>query len=486
MRASVTVFLLFCFPGISLASVRISEVAWMGSTTSANDAWIELVNSDTSPVSLEGWTLSANDGTPHITLSGTISGNGFYLLERTDDTTVPTVTADALFTGVLTNTGEVLTLKDASGSSVYSIDASSGWPAGDATTHETMQWSGSAWVTGQGTPRAINIISSTTETESEVPEDTTIDDQESSDEEGSSDAVRGKQEWEIDPDPVYVASANIPDMTIRGVPTLFESKVTQDKILTTISGRFVWNMGDGTQYELLKNAPIWHTYEYPGVYMVVFQYYSNHFKEKPDMIQKKTITVLDTSLVISQVDALGGISLQNTSSKELNIEKWVLEQQGVSYHIPQFTYIAAKKILTIPATVTKFMPGISVMLKYPRGETIDQYPKLVESTNSYGKRVIKKTSTMPTIPILRTDEKLETSDVGIAQTANVLPETKHTSLPVIFITGLVLASLVGYSLIVISSNTKQRHESETLHQQTDKSLIPKSEEFNIEDILREP
>ena len=40
-------------------------------------------------INLNGWTLTANDGTPTIALNGTIPANSHFLLERTDDTTVP-------------------------------------------------------------------------------------------------------------------------------------------------------------------------------------------------------------------------------------------------------------------------------------------------------------------------------------------------------------------------------------------------------------
>jgi hypothetical protein len=116
--------------------VVLNEIAWMGTLTSANDEWIELHNTTGAPIDLTGWTLVAADGTPDIVLSGTIPAGGYFLMERTDDTSVPGVTADLIYTGALGNAGEVLTLRDAGTTLQDSVDA---WYAGNNTTKATMQ-----------------------------------------------------------------------------------------------------------------------------------------------------------------------------------------------------------------------------------------------------------------------------------------------------------------------------------------------------------
>jgi hypothetical protein len=60
--------------------VVISEIAWMGTTNSPSDEWIELYNNTSSSMPLTGWTLTASDGTPNIALSGSIPANEHYLL----------------------------------------------------------------------------------------------------------------------------------------------------------------------------------------------------------------------------------------------------------------------------------------------------------------------------------------------------------------------------------------------------------------------
>ncbi|MCF7835499.1 MAG: lamin tail domain-containing protein [Candidatus Marinimicrobia bacterium] len=99
--------------------VVINEVAWAGTSASnSSDEWVELFNRTTSEIDLSGWVLfSQTDGDgPYINLAGSISGEGYYLVERTNDDTVSDVTAGwtGSFGNGLSNTGEILVLSNAS------------------------------------------------------------------------------------------------------------------------------------------------------------------------------------------------------------------------------------------------------------------------------------------------------------------------------------------------------------------------------------
>ena len=103
--------LFIAVPCSAHAEVIINEVAWMGTAHSASDEWIELANTGDTSVSLSGWKLRTADNSVSITLTGSVPANGFYLLERTDDTTVPDITADKIYTGALSDSGEKLILE---------------------------------------------------------------------------------------------------------------------------------------------------------------------------------------------------------------------------------------------------------------------------------------------------------------------------------------------------------------------------------------
>ncbi len=99
-------------PTLAPLSVVINEVVWAGTGASTADEWIELKNNTSGPITLTGWTLVAADGTPNVALTGTIPADGYFLLERNDDSTVSDIPADQIYTGVLGNAGETLTLRD--------------------------------------------------------------------------------------------------------------------------------------------------------------------------------------------------------------------------------------------------------------------------------------------------------------------------------------------------------------------------------------
>lgn len=165
---------------VESTSVIISEVAWAGTSHSASDEWIELYNGGEQPVDLTGWLLHDSSGDLSIMLDGALAPGAFYLLERTDDTTVSDVPADQVYTGNLNNGGETITLVDDGGAVVDTANASGGsWPGGAASpdyvsmermspeaTDEAAGWQSNDQITINGvdaggnpilgTPRAMN------------------------------------------------------------------------------------------------------------------------------------------------------------------------------------------------------------------------------------------------------------------------------------------------------------------------------------------
>lgn len=126
----------------------INEIAWMGtSAASSSDEWLELFNNTASNIDLTDWQIVAGDGTPTINLINSkinpnsiiIPANGYFLLERTNNNTLPDITADFIYTGAMGNGGENLSLLDNEGKIIDSVNFSERWPAGDNTTKSTME-----------------------------------------------------------------------------------------------------------------------------------------------------------------------------------------------------------------------------------------------------------------------------------------------------------------------------------------------------------
>jgi len=121
--------------------IIINEVAWMGGIISVNDEWIELKNISGSAVDLTGWQLIDKGEQIKIVFPNDtkILAGGFLLLERNSDEAVPSIKADLIYSGALSNTDEGLRLFDANCNLIDEVLANSKWPAGDNTAKKTME-----------------------------------------------------------------------------------------------------------------------------------------------------------------------------------------------------------------------------------------------------------------------------------------------------------------------------------------------------------
>lgn len=139
-------------------SIIINEVAWMGTTVSTADEWIELYNTTGADIDLSGWTIEDDAIETYTITSGTIPAGGFFLIE------------DAVINISLGNTGDSLILKDDLAQTIDTVNSTGGmWFAGDNTNKYTMEridpnldgddsanWADSLVV--DGTPGAVNSV----------------------------------------------------------------------------------------------------------------------------------------------------------------------------------------------------------------------------------------------------------------------------------------------------------------------------------------
>lgn len=134
----ILAFILIFFASPTFAQVQISEISWMGTSASSYDEWIELYNSGDESVDLTDWNLSSIDSSPDIDLIGEIPAKSYFLLERTDNTTVQNVESDQIYTGSLNNSGESLILKNNNGEIIDGTPAGS-WIAGENSAKKSME-----------------------------------------------------------------------------------------------------------------------------------------------------------------------------------------------------------------------------------------------------------------------------------------------------------------------------------------------------------
>ena len=359
-------FIAVVFPLCAFAAtIVINEVAWMGTAASANHEWIELFNSGTESIDLTGWALIASDGTPSISLHGSIATGGFFLLERTSDDTAPGVAADQIYTGALGNTGETLALKNVSGETVDTVVGGENWVniGGDNETKETAQRVGRSWVTAPWTPRAATAVSGISSG-------------------GAAPSPDGTASSSLPAPPVSAPSASAPpappSVTVRalvppkgvvGADILFsgEAKGVTDEPLQ--NARFRWSFGDGGSVEGKK---VFHSYHYPGAYAVFLDASSG----ERSATARGEITVAPAQLRVNRVAPghTGLIEIANDDAEEINLSFWHLQSAGHFFTIPANTVLLSKRAVAFPSAITKLAIDVSdVSLLYPNGTEAVRY-----------------------------------------------------------------------------------------------------------------
>ncbi|MHA1482573.1 MAG: Lcl domain-containing protein [Candidatus Heimdallarchaeaceae archaeon] len=164
--------------------IIFNEIAWMGTKNSSNDEWIELKNISGDTIDMNNWQIQdkagLEDNTKGINIifeNTTINPDKFFLLERTDDTSVPNVTADLIYTGALNNTDEALYLFDDNCKLQDKVEAITTWGYGSNSSKATMERKTDlSWQTSEndeGTPNTNNSPGSYEDSETT---DTTDDD----------------------------------------------------------------------------------------------------------------------------------------------------------------------------------------------------------------------------------------------------------------------------------------------------------------------
>jgi PKD repeat protein len=372
-KGIIFLFLFLFYPSLVKAETRvviINEIAWMGTNVSYNDEWIELYNPTNQEINLEGWTLKATDGTPEIILTGTIPAQGYFLLERSDDESVPEIIADQIYTGALSNSGENLELRDSQNNLIDAVNCQDGWLAGDNQTKASMEridpFQGGSladnWATNLdqvGTPKALNSVASF-----EVP----------------------SEEPEVSEEPVFIPSAvqNHPPtaqagqdkIALVGQEIVFDGSFSFDPDNDPLT--FFWNFGNG---QTASGSQVATTYQYPGQYVVTLKV-SDGSLEDTDQI---SVIIYPTRILISEFlanpvgqDEEGEwIEIYNPSDFWVNLSGWQIDDaEGGSqpFVVPENTFLKPKNYLVFSRQITKIALNNDqdeVRILFPHGEISD-------------------------------------------------------------------------------------------------------------------
>ncbi|HEU0080407.1 MAG TPA: lamin tail domain-containing protein [Candidatus Paceibacterota bacterium] len=359
-------FLTVAFAAMPLgasAAAMFTEIMYDAPGTDAGREWIEVQNTGESAMDLSTWKLFEANSNHKIAAvsSPSLPAGGFAVIADNPDkfkADYPDFTGlifDSAFS--LSNSGETLVLRDASGADVDSVTYLPAW--GAAGDGNSLQRSASGvWVAAPTTLGSPTIAMESSvpaagpgATSSTTPEDdasplSATDDPGLGDGTGETSAHSGQEPITSEAaKPEFTVTVGRPRLGFVGAPLLFESKVKASKnLLPGTSVRSIWAMGDGAE---LFGPVVWHAYQYPGDYVVV----ANTDFWGQSAVAKTKVRIVEPHIKLSVLPS-GAIELSNLDKGELNIGGFIIEDRTRRF-------VAARDTIILPRSSIRLSPSLT-------------------------------------------------------------------------------------------------------------------------------
>lgn len=310
--------------------VIFNEINWMGNQSSPNNEWMELKNISSQTINLENWQIFNENRrlVIHFGAKDKILPHHFFLLERSDDQSVPSQKADKIYQGGLKNSNEALYLFDNQCQLQDFVQANPKWPGGDVSSHRTMERKADfEWQTSQnvgGTPKAANSTGyhPQLQPQSSVQPNPQLNPQPSS-----------QHSAPVDNYPP-VANAG-PDQTLEfNKPIILDASQSGDNVGIVsykwdTNGDSLWNITQTEPVLTLKAG----TFS-PGKHLVTLQVADAAGQTDTDQV---IITILEIpKILINEVQTAGEnshdefVELFNPNDREVDLTGWSLKKKTAS------------------------------------------------------------------------------------------------------------------------------------------------------------
>ncbi|KKQ07429.1 MAG: hypothetical protein US18_C0017G0024 [Parcubacteria group bacterium GW2011_GWB1_36_5] len=358
----------FLFLGVrfAYAEVVINEVQIAGST--ANDEFIELYNSGDSVADL----------------------TGFYIKKKTSTGSESNLVVSDRFEGVTISSGDYFLLAR---ENEYAGDVSPDifWPSsyslannnsltlyrGNEADKDEVRWetigenksiqrtTTNSWITATPTPGTTNETISVSQSNNDNDENVST-------------TTPAETKPKVTGAPTIKAKIIASTLAFSGQPLEMKTSVLGFSNENVVLGRVYWNFGDGGSFEQINNfEKFYHTYYYPGEYVVFLEYYSSSFSKVPEASNKIIIKVVPIAVSISRVGDKEDffIELSNDTNYEIDISNWSLSSFNRTFILPKNSSVLAKKKMIISSKTTGFSIEDKNTLKLmtPQREVISNY-----------------------------------------------------------------------------------------------------------------
>lgn len=257
-----------------------------------------------------------------------------------------------------------------------------------------------------------------------------------------------------------------PKIVVAGVPFTFDSLTKDNKGITYMVGKFVWNFGDGMSKELKKATPFDYYYDYTGEYIVNLYYYDNAFTLVPDAVSKITIKVVEPGIFVSSVGNYLDpyIEIASKSNYETDLSNWIVTTQSKEFTFPVGTTLLANKKIKLSPKITQFTEEDikSIVISNPNKEIIVTYPENIRLTKS-----IKSSNTLKKEVLIPDDkEKLLLNNSEVINLNNLAASAGENSFSMSPSTyafvGLALVILIGIISFLLAKNKNNDNIDSTI------------------------
>lgn len=414
-----TALLLLFLPVSSFAQVVITEVMYDLPGSDTGREWIEVYNTGETAVDLSVYKFfEAN--TNHKIATTTIGQN--TQLAPGEAVVIADVPSKFLadwpsFVGALfdssfslSNSGELLVIKDAEGNTTDSLtyDVALGG-AGDGNT---LQKGSSGWTAAPAAPGVYEGGTPSAQSAPAPPSPGAAT--------PSATPPPPNVLWK-EPPPRLSVKASGPVTVIAGADTSFEGAAFGLEKEPLPHARFTWNFGDGAGAE---GKRVTHRFLIPGDYIVYMDAASGDLSVGDRLVVKVIPSPISISAAVPGES--GYVTLANGAAADIDISSWILEGRGGRFIFPRNTYLSSKKEVAFPNVVTRlqFKEETEIVLLYPNAlfaaaptAPAPEEAPVPKARNPASPAVVVENRTPPTLT--------QVSDAATSEEAGVSDEATH-------------------------------------------------------------
>jgi len=359
MKKYTTIFILFLFPMISFAQVRLNEFMYDVPGTDSKREWIEVYNGGEVSVDLSEYFLIESGKSHGLNIfSGvnTLSSGDFAIIASDAESFMidhPEFSGN-LFDSVfsLNNTGETIELS-LSGEIIDSVNYNP--EIGGKGDGSTLQFYDGVWIASEMTPGVENKNTPIIEESNEETEDSVSDNKNIS---SHNDQVELSFEEEKNELSVGVGRER---SVILNSPIKFKAISNSNS-----RNKFFWSLGDGSSKE---GKEIEHYYKYPGNYTLILQGYNKNNKA----VTRTKIKVINPEIELDYIES--GLIIKNKSNSEINVGEFTVEQDNNEFKLSENTIIDPDASIGIPFEIFNFdvKKCKNISLYYPNHKLLKSF-----------------------------------------------------------------------------------------------------------------